>query len=65
MNSSLKELKSDDKLLHVAMFMEPANMPAFPSSMEVAKLADTITHLFNVKKLTHMSLKMDGSILCF
>jgi hypothetical protein len=65
LSTQMSHLNEQQKMIHIAMFMDPKMIPETPKSGNVEELSQTIKKLFKEKKLTHLSLDKNGNIQCY
>lgn len=65
LSAQMSHLTEEQKMLHIAMFMDPKMIPDTPKSGNVDELAQTIKQLFKEKQLTHLSLDKNGVVQCY
>lgn len=65
LSAQMSHLSEEQKMVHIAMFMDPKMIPETPKSGNVEELSQTIKQLFREKKLTHLSLDKNGVVQCY
>ena len=65
LSAQMSHITEEQKMVHIAMFMDPKMIPDTPKSGNVDELALIIKQLFTEKKLTHLSLDKNGVVQCY
>lgn len=63
--TQISHLSKHQQLVHTIMFLDPNKIPNFPPSSETLILGSKIKELFDLGKLSHISLDEQGNVVCY